>query len=662
MEPEKSTTHLLNSNGNQSDIVSNTDLKPAILWRYTSTKLVFYCCLFRVVNAWLVDTQFDPDEYWQTLEVAHCVVFKTCDDRTWEWKSNHPIRSYVSILPTALLYQCLKLCRMDTPLLVRKGPSILHSLLFAAPTDISTYIMANLLFYNTNKQQQQQQRNTGIATWSLLCSLTSWFHGYCLVRTYTNGIECFMICLVTTCLLLGHHTNQSTTNFVSVNYCTKAAFVLAGICVAGVRFTSLAAFVPIGIIFFTCNKYLHRKLITFMLFIFYCSLYGILGLFCCILVDRYFYGFWTIVCVNNFYTNIVQNYGSLYGTHPFHWYCSVGLPVICSTTMTLVIPFLIGQEAFFSSPTQKRHCYDQGIVNLLWFIIITYVAIHSLSAHKEFRFLLPVMPFICLLSGYLINKHIQNYKSHKQKQRFYLIFTFLVMVNLCIWFYLARFHQRAPIQVNKLIVTQLQKQSQKFNISTIHYLMGCHSTPIYSHLHAFTDKDSATRIKIRTLDCSPTCRLLEKQNPKQTPICESNLFLQNPIGFLQATYSLHIEHTHRNSWPLSSSNRTLMDEDYCEVDTCHTNNATSTNNLVVTSGSDRPDFIAVYEKEALVTHDILTNEMRMKLIDKIPNELKHIQLIKKKKEEGHILSKFLPFIQIKLDYMYLYQKENMMDE
>ena len=33
------------------------------------------CLLFRVINALLVRTTFAPDEYWQSVEVAHRMVF-----------------------------------------------------------------------------------------------------------------------------------------------------------------------------------------------------------------------------------------------------------------------------------------------------------------------------------------------------------------------------------------------------------------------------------------------------------------------------------------------------------------------------------------------------------------------------------------------------------
>lgn len=43
---------------------------------FSSLKHVFMLCLvFRFVNALLVQTYFNPDEHWQSLEVAHSVVF-----------------------------------------------------------------------------------------------------------------------------------------------------------------------------------------------------------------------------------------------------------------------------------------------------------------------------------------------------------------------------------------------------------------------------------------------------------------------------------------------------------------------------------------------------------------------------------------------------------
>ena len=52
------------------------------------------CVLFRVVNAVCVRTFFSADEYWQSLEVAHKLVFGY-GHLTWEW--THALINMVAI-------------------------------------------------------------------------------------------------------------------------------------------------------------------------------------------------------------------------------------------------------------------------------------------------------------------------------------------------------------------------------------------------------------------------------------------------------------------------------------------------------------------------------------------------------------------------------------
>lgn len=43
---------------------------------FSSSERVFALCLaFRLANALLVQTYFNPDEHWQALEVAHRIAF-----------------------------------------------------------------------------------------------------------------------------------------------------------------------------------------------------------------------------------------------------------------------------------------------------------------------------------------------------------------------------------------------------------------------------------------------------------------------------------------------------------------------------------------------------------------------------------------------------------
>ena len=283
-------------------------------------RLFIYICIYRLVNAYIIRTQFDPDEYWQTLEPAYCLVFGSpsneeeinidndniYDDNkimnrygcalTWEWTrrwtpgddqstststttddsaimqstistSIHnmlqqalhgPVRSYISILPTYWYYlACRALFNLAyyddinhheeeidndnnaasinnniftrnykqvqtyikqsiqqySTYMISKGPVYLHAMLIVASTDLCVWLIAtrlNNLQYtsstatttaNHNMMQKSERWKSSWPTWALACSITSWFHGYALIRTYANSIE--TVCLLAGIALLG---------------------------------------------------------------------------------------------------------------------------------------------------------------------------------------------------------------------------------------------------------------------------------------------------------------------------------------------------------------------------------------------------------------------------------------------------------------------------
>lgn len=70
---------------------------------------------FRVLNGFVVQTYFDPDEYWQSLEVAHHSVFGY-GFLTWEWQATSKLRGFFHPSLFAILYKILQVLGWDTPL------------------------------------------------------------------------------------------------------------------------------------------------------------------------------------------------------------------------------------------------------------------------------------------------------------------------------------------------------------------------------------------------------------------------------------------------------------------------------------------------------------------------------------------------------------------
>lgn len=182
----------------------------------TNVKVFLLFCVFRVLNVFVIQSQFDPDEYWQQLEPAYCRVFtssgQSCPGLTWEWKRrsssleaktlsdwmdigmNGPVRSYASILPTLLFYHAIKILGLDTSWAVSRGPVFLNAILVAAPTDWSIWYLSRWM------QAKSTVGDSSTIGWGSYCSLSSWFMAYALVRTYSNSLETVLL-MVALCLV-----------------------------------------------------------------------------------------------------------------------------------------------------------------------------------------------------------------------------------------------------------------------------------------------------------------------------------------------------------------------------------------------------------------------------------------------------------------------------
>ncbi|KAL7551850.1 hypothetical protein ACHAWF_015051 [Thalassiosira exigua] len=704
---------------------------------YTSSgrqiaRLFVWISAYRLANAWMIRTQFDPDEYWQTLEPAYCLAFgssadssgegATTDDLvsadggsygcalTWEWTRRWdpspasaasqsaesssgnvahslrslverakfgPVRSYVSILPTYWYYLvCRSLFRWadergatamesyvtafktylkeiilrHASYLIAKGPALLHAVVVAAPTDLCVWLIASRL---NNLQPSapigERQHWQSWSFWALLCSITSWFNGYALVRTYANSVETMCLTVGITCLgpeLFGRSSSEVEPESMSQQRRrprAKLAFILGGLS-ACVRFTSLAAWVPIGLIValrsghpsnssrkeHNGTKLNGRKILHTLIGL--CATHGAIGILlgCCI--DRWFYGFWAIPFLGNIHFNVILGHGSLYGTHPFLWYFFAGIPAICG----IMLPFFLWEV--------KRSIYEGSdpLWTLTW-IIMPYTILHSFSEHKEFRFCLPILPLICIIAGRSMARLARSSTSQNVREGFKsppeslakmdlpkirLLLTALVIFNYPHLLYLCIVHQRGPIAANGHLTSLIARAQNSRQI--VHYLMGCHSAPLYSHLHV-----PSVRVNAWHLDCSPDCR----SNPDQ--VCESDAFSSDPLGFVMSSYSV------------SGGESCLEFGKSCmDIDTV----------------KEIPQYLVVMQDDAVLISDVLTIELNMSHVASIPHTVKYLswhistdwEASKKSQshssERDHDVITLLSVIDIHFDHMEIFQK------
>lgn len=212
-----------------------------------------------------------------------------------------------------------------------------------------------------------------------------------------------------------------------------------------------------------------------------------------LIIDRVFFDKWTFVQWNFLKFNVLQNMGSFYGSHPWHWYISQGFPVIIGTHL----PF------FLHGVVVAPRRYIVLLVAIAWTLLI-----YSFLSHKEFRFIYPVLPLCMIFCGFSFS-HFKCWKK--------TAVGVLVVSNLLPALYTGLVHQRGALDV----MSNIQQLCKKENSSLL-VLMPCHSIPYYSHVHC--------PLKMNFLECPPDI------GDPEMYVDEAELFYMSPIAWLNAEF------------------------------------------------------------------------------------------------------------------------------
>uniref|UniRef100_A0A8C3AYZ0 Mannosyltransferase n=1 Tax=Cyclopterus lumpus TaxID=8103 RepID=A0A8C3AYZ0_CYCLU len=422
------------------------------------TRVVVFSVAFRVINCFLVQTSFVPDEYWQSLEVV------TYGYVTWEWKEG--LRGFTYPLFFAFIYKLLYFINYDSVHLLIWLPRIIQAL-FAAFADVKFFFLIRRL------------EGCDVAKWTFFCHMCSWFSWYCCTRTLTNSMETTI-----TCLALSYFPLPGSQTHSSKIYLTLVALAVV------VRPTALIVWFPLVMYHFwlETNK---LKLITL-------NLVPIGFVLLIPLIDCIFYEKWTMVQFNFLKFNVFHSVADFYGSHPWHWYFTQGFAVVIGPHFPL---FLHG-----CSIAYKRY-------TILLAVVVWTIGVYSLLPHKEFRFIYPVLPFCMIFCGI----SLANLKTWRRTAAFILLVS-----NLVAALYTGLVHQRGPL----VVMGYLQTLCDVSSTSTppqpdVLFLMPCHSTPYYSHVHC--------PMKMRFLECPPDLG-------EEGYVDEADRFYDDPLHWLRTSF------------------------------------------------------------------------------------------------------------------------------
>ncbi|GAB1607086.1 GPI mannosyltransferase 3-like, partial [Argonauta hians] len=352
---------------------------------------------------------------------------------TWEWK--HGLRGYLYPTTFTLLYKLLHLLHLDYRILLIKTPRMLQAVL-SATGDYHTYLLS------------RQLRGRATAQWTLVCEALSWFLLYTYTRTLSNSAETALTAIALYYYpwphtgtptprrrkrkaLKGNKAEPGGTSNTSV--ATLKFLMLAGVAVI-IRPTSVITWLPLcGWHFIKSAS--AKTVVTYVFAIWSCLLLSTT-------IDWSGYGRYVLVPLNFFHFNVVSGLAAHYGTHPTHWYLTQGLPVVMATHL---LPFGAGVAEVVrewwrwrsggggggggrgkgcSRPRhvwvrqrqrrRRRHCAAEMC---LLGVILWSVFVYSLLGHKEFRFVMPLLPLAMHFCGVYLHSVCTRDRQQQQQQQ-----------------------------------------------------------------------------------------------------------------------------------------------------------------------------------------------------------------------------------------------------
>ncbi|XP_047027731.1 GPI mannosyltransferase 3 [Helicoverpa zea] len=396
----------------------------------------------RILSVFLVKTWYVPDEYWQTLEVAHKQVFGY-GAVTWEWQNG--IRSYLYPSIVAAIYTILKYTGLDYPEALILLPRILQAIVSA---------VADYSFYKW----------TGNRKWALFLILTSWFWFYTSGRTLLQTLETALVAVALSLFpfksgKLGYYEQENP------------QWIWLAVLAVFIRPSSAPLWAVLGAYNLLTTNQGRLKLFVRT----YLPIAVVAG-GALVALDSYYYGRLVITPWEFFRFNVLNDIASFYGQHPWHWYLTQGIPALLGINL---IPVLWAISNILRRPKENK------IGSLLLTAAVLYVAVYSFIPHKEFRFVLPLLPIFL----YLAQDVIVPWSRKAQKWHLYLVAGLILVGNAAPAAYFGTVHQAGTLQVMPLL------REAAHNRSSVTFLMPCHSTPLYSHLHL--------NITTRYLHCEP---------------------------------------------------------------------------------------------------------------------------------------------------------------
>jgi phosphatidylinositol glycan class B len=517
---------------------------------------------FRTINGLILKTFFQPDEFFQSLEPAWHWTFGSMSGAwiTWEWKeslraSMHPLLFSAAYKAADLLCGMLKLGPRARGDVLVATPRLLQAI-FAAAMDLFTWRLAGKVY---GRQQSK------IAWAALILSVVSPWQWFCSVRSFSNSAEATLTVVALDLFpwtwFLDSSPSASESKVDSTTFYSQLQLALVAAATACIlRPTNVVIWAAISACL-VLRRGTFDKIVTLLECTVVC---GGAVLAISAGMDKMFYADWTFPALRFLYFNVVQSLAVFYGRNRWDYYLTEGLPLLLTTALPFGILALwqsirggLLTEVSSTPAATTTSSGSREIRFIFSSAIIASIFSLTLVAHKEVRFIYPLLPILHVLAAGPIKTFFDTSPFAAQRRKMpalgsparLTILTILLVLNILIAGYVSQYHQRGVMDVVHYLrdrqTTRLELTA-KYNITlpstsststaptsdlTVAFLMPCHSTPWRSHLvHPSIDAWALT--------CEPPLDL--KPSQRATYLDEADQFYADPSAWMAAHMrSLH---------------------------------------------------------------------------------------------------------------------------
>ncbi|KAI0718303.1 Alg9-like mannosyltransferase family-domain-containing protein [Fomitopsis betulina] len=446
-----------------------------------------YALVARILIALSTRTFFQPDEYFQSLEVAHRAVYGY-GHLTWEWLTAEPIRSIIYPAINIPVYWLLRLNGLDGTRWLIWGPKILHGTL-AAGTDV-------WLFELTNNILGPQY-----APVAFFVSLTSFFHALSLSRSISNSLETTL-----TTIALSQYPWDTTTPPKRQDL---RRFLATAALACAIRPTNAVIWVYMCALLVWRFRRQPRQLFALLL---NAAAIGLLVTLAIVLLDSAYYGSPTCTPLNFLRTNLTY-VSEFYGISQWHYYLTQAIPILCTTAL----PFVI-HGAWLATQTS-----NPKLTAMLGLIVWT-IGVYSLAGHKEWRFIHPLLPLMHVLAAKSLVDLAPRSRTRSATVHLRKSHRVLLLAILPVTAYVVLFHSRSQIEV-MYYLRGLPSEDTR----SVGFLMPCHSSPWQAYLHR---PDLASLGRLWALGCEPPISGENLTSYKD----QTDVFYESPSEYLRTRF------------------------------------------------------------------------------------------------------------------------------